>query len=127
MARLAQLGSIGLGTYVCLSICTWTTFFIAIENNLDVGAVLKWIWGDDVDTDAILASWGIAPKTGDEHPATMYGYLASKAPSAILASVASKALAPVKIPIAMALTPYVHRVLMARGFLRKSHDIPRSS
>ena len=118
-AQLSKFGPVGVGTYISVSVCTWTTLFIALENNLDISQVAKFIWGESIDTDEVLAKVGLKRRQPDDSaPETVGQYLMSKAPSFVLASVASKALVPVKIPISLAITPYVHRVLLARGLIR---------
>ena len=105
-----------MGTYVSISICTWTALFIAIENNVDVTAILSWMYGEEIDTKEALEKWGVKPRAEGEE-LTLTGYVASKVPSFGMASVATKVLVPVKATAAVALTPYVHRVLKARGFI----------
>lgn len=118
-AQLSKYGPVGMGTYITLSICTWTSLFIALENNLDISQIAKWIWGESIDTDEVLSKVGLRRRQpGDSSPETVSEYVMSKAPSFVLASVASKALVPVKLPLSLALTPYVHRVLQARGLVR---------
>lgn len=118
-AQLSKFGPVGAGTYITVSICTWSTLFVALENNLDITEVAKWIWGESIDADEVLAKVGLKKRQpGDSAPATVGEYLMSKAPSFVLASVASKALVPVKLPVSLAITPYVHRVLLARGLIR---------
>ena len=118
-AQLSKYGPVGMGTYITMTICTWTSLFVALENNLDVSQIAKWIWGESIDTDEVLSKVGLKRRQpGDSNPETISEYVMSKAPSFVLASVASKALVPVKIPLSLALTPYVHRVLQARGHVR---------
>jgi hypothetical protein len=98
-------------------VCTWTALFIAIENNVDVNGFLSWIFGHEIDTQEALERWGVvAPAEGQQR--TMQAYLASKVPSFVMASVATKALIPVKATITIALTPYVRRMLVARGLVQ---------
>lgn len=116
--QLSKFGPVGVGTYITVSLCTWTTLFVALENNLDVSQVAKWIWGESIDTDEVLAKVGLKKRSPDEPaPQSAGEYIMSKAPSFVLASVASKALVPIKIPLSLAITPYVHRVLLARGLI----------
>jgi hypothetical protein len=110
--RLQRYGPTGIGTYLGISGCTWTFLFIAFENHLDLHGLLKFALGEGTDAKEVLEKWGIKPaEPGDWS-------LRSKATSAVLAVIASKALMPVKIPIAVALTPYVHRFLKHRGLIR---------
>jgi Protein of unknown function (DUF1279) len=117
-SQLKQYGSVGLTTYISVSVLTWSGLFVAIENNLDVSSIVRFIWGTAVDPDEILERWGLSRRRAAERAeASVWGYVTSKAPSAVLAVVASKALVPVKLPIAAALTPYVHRFLISKGFI----------
>lgn len=118
-SQLTKYGPVGMGTYITLSICTWSSLFIALENNLDISQVANWIWGESIDTDEVLSKVGLKKRqASDGNPETISEYLMSKAPSFVLASVASKALVPVKLPLSLAITPYVHRMLQARGLVR---------
>lgn len=75
------------------------------------------MFGQEVDTKEALERWGVpAPIEGQEQ--TIQGYITSKLPSFVIASVATKILVPVKATVAVALTPYVHRMLQARGLVR---------
>lgn len=106
-----------MGTYVGVSICTWTALFLAIENNVDVSGMMSRIFGQEIDMKETLERWGVsAPVEGQAH--SIRGYVASKLPSFVMASVVTKALVPVKATVAVGLTPYVHRLLQARGFVR---------
>jgi hypothetical protein len=107
----------GVGTYVAVSICTWTTLFVAIENNVDVSGLISWMFGQEIDTKEALERWGVVPPAEGQQR-TMQGYLASKLPSVVMASVATKILVPVKATVAVVLTPYVHRVLKGRGLVK---------
>ena len=49
MERLRKYGPTAVGTYLCLSACTWTCFFIALENHMDVNGLLKRIGGEGWD------------------------------------------------------------------------------
>jgi hypothetical protein len=110
--QLKRYGPTGLGTYLAISGCTFSFFFIAIETHLDIHGWVRFCLGDTVDPKETLEKWGMKP-------AEPGGWsLQSKATSAVLAVVASKALIPVKIPLAVALTPYVHRFLRHRGLIR---------
>jgi hypothetical protein len=113
LARLQKYGPTGIGTYLCISFCTWSCLFVAIENNLDVDGMVTYLWGEGLDTRAVLEWWGLKPADAGSKS------ILSKAPSAVLALVASKALVPIKIPLTMALTPYVHRFLCSRGILTR--------
>ena len=118
---VTKYGPIALGTYLSISFVTFCSLFIAIENHLDVEAVLKQVLGTGVDVETTLRAWGYT-KPGHEQagePVTLYQYAASKAPHAALALLLSKALIPLKVPVAAALTPTVARILEARGIICK--------
>lgn len=116
LARLRKYGPTAVGTYFSISFCTWVCLFNALENKVDLDAVFEYIWGEGVDRKEVLAKWGLKPRD-PEAPRTIW----DKAPSALLALLISKAFVPVKVPIALGLTPYVHRVLSARGFIKSRH------
>ena len=109
LASLRKYGPTGIGTYLTISFGTWLGVFVAIENNLDVDSILQYWLGEDHDAASVLKEWGLKPAD----PAAKSW--ASTVPSAVLALMASKALVPIKIPVAMALTPYVRRLLVSRG------------
>jgi Protein of unknown function (DUF1279) len=107
-----KYGPTGIGTYLVLSGSLWVCFFVAFENHLDVDGLLQRVFGEGVNRKEVLRNWGLTA-ADPEHPSIW-----DKAPSAVLAMVATKACVPIKIPVAAALTPYVHRLLSARGLVR---------
>jgi hypothetical protein len=109
---IKRYGPTGIGTYLAISGCTFAFFFFAIENHLDIHGLVRFCLSDNVDPKEILEKWGIKPAEPGSRS------LRSKATSAVLALVASKALIPVKVPLAVALTPYVQRFLRHRGLIR---------
>ena len=112
IAQLRKYGPTGVGVYLALSFSVWTCFFVALENHLDLDSVIKSIWGEGVDSKEVLKRWGLKK---DDPEAS---WLMQKAPSAVLALAASKTLVPIKLPIAAGLTPYVHRLLTGRGYIK---------
>ena len=115
-----KYGPVAVGTYLALSFSTFCTLFVAIESHLDVEALLKRVMGASVDVQSTLKAWGLAKRADDEEqPQTLYGRVVSKAPSAALALLISKALIPIKVPVAAVLTPAVARILEARGLVAR--------
>ncbi|GAX85050.1 hypothetical protein CEUSTIGMA_g12470.t1 [Chlamydomonas eustigma] len=104
---LKKYGKTGLYVYVGLSFTVTTCFYIAIEQHLDVKKLLG--MRDDPHKQT---SW-------------MESMLIGKGSNLALAMICSKACVPIKIPIAVGITPYVHRwkEQMFRGWALKS---PRS-
>uniref|UniRef100_A0A7S0URE8 DUF1279 domain-containing protein n=1 Tax=Polytomella parva TaxID=51329 RepID=A0A7S0URE8_9CHLO len=94
---LQKYGKTGLFTYIGLSACVTTGFYVAIENNVDVAKLL-----------------GIKSDPNKE-PGFAEKYLLGKGSSIALAIICSKMLVPLKLPAALALTPYVQRFLERMG------------
>jgi hypothetical protein len=115
LAQLRKYGPTAIGTYLSISFCTWLCLFNALENKLDLESVFSYVWGEGVSTKEVLARWGLKPKDPDA-PKSVWDTI----PSAVLALLISKAFVPIKVPIALGLTPYVHRVLAARGFIKRA-------
>ena len=113
LAALRKYGPTGIGTYLVISTCTTATLYTAIQNHVDLHGLLRWAVGDKADTRALLERWGIKPAEPGAGAA-----VASSVTSGVLALAISKALIPIKVPLAMVVTPYVHRFLVARGALK---------
>lgn len=116
-----KYGSIAIGTYLAISLTTTVTAFVAVENNLDLEALLTRVLGEDVDVAGTLKAWGLSKARMNEiedGPRTMYSSVMSKAPSVVLALLTSKLLIPVKIPLAAVLTPTVSRFLVSRNLIK---------
>lgn len=114
LARLKKYGPTAVGTYFSISFCTWVCLFTAIEYKVDLDAVFSYVWGEGVQTSEVLKKWGIKP-ADPKTPSWL-----DKVPSAVIALLVSKAFVPIKVPIALALTPYVHRALALRGLTNRS-------
>ncbi|XP_051189237.1 uncharacterized protein [Lolium perenne] len=122
-ARMKDLGrkygKVALGVHLSVSAATATGLYVAINNNVDVDAVFR----------KIGISTGVS--TGDEAPPSADGQapaptrnrtgelVASSGGTLALALLCNKALIPVRIPITIALTPPIAR-LLARWKLVKS-------
>lgn len=89
---LKKYGRTGIFTYLGLSTMVTTGFYIAIERNLDVK---KWVGIKD-DPDA--------------EPGLLQKVLLGPGSHLALAIICSKAMIPIKLPVAVALTPYVYRL-----------------
>lgn len=89
---LKKYGRTGIFTYLGLSTMVTTGFYIAIERNVDV----KKIVGIKDDPDG--------------EPSWMQKVLLGPGSHLALAILCSKAMIPLKLPVAVALTPYVYRL-----------------
>ncbi|GBF99259.1 hypothetical protein Rsub_11784 [Raphidocelis subcapitata] len=96
LARAKQVlktyGRAGAVTYLGLSSMVTTGFYIAIKNNVDVKKLV-----------------GIKDEP-DAEPSRFQKLLLGPGSHVLLAVMCSKAMIPVKLPVAVALTPYVHRL-----------------
>ncbi|GIL82010.1 hypothetical protein Vretimale_1569 [Volvox reticuliferus] len=94
-AGLKKYGKTGIYTYLGLSTCVTASFYIAIESHVDVRSLL-----------------GIKKEDGDgKEPSFVERVLVGKGSNLALAFLCSKMLIPVKVPAAIALTPYVQRLI----------------
>lgn len=109
-AALRRYGRAGIVTYLGLSSMVTCGFYVAIERNVDVRGLLG------------------LPKEGEEAagggaagamPPWLQSALAGPGSHLALAVLCSKAMIPIKLPVAVALTPYVAR-LEARIFGRRA-------
>ncbi|KAF8065818.1 tun [Scenedesmus sp. PABB004] len=89
---LKKYGRSGIVTYLGLSSCVTAGFYVAIERNVDVKKLVGIT--DDPDPDA--------------EPSLMQKLLLGPGSHFALAVLCSKACIPIKLPVALALTPYVH-------------------
>jgi hypothetical protein len=128
-ARMKDLGrkygKVALGVHFSVSAATAAGLYVAIDNNVDVDAVFRKIGistGVSTPSPAPAAGDDASPSVpGQEAPArNRTGELvASSGGTLALALLCNKALIPVRIPITIALTPPVAR-LLARWKLVKS-------
>jgi hypothetical protein len=99
-AKIRRYGRAGIVTYLGLSSMVTCGFYVAIERNVDVRGLLG------------------LPKEGEEAANSAAGALPPWLQSALagpgshlaLAVLCSKAMIPIKLPVAVALTPYVARL-----------------
>jgi hypothetical protein len=126
-ARMKDLGrkygKVALGVHFSVSAATVAGLYVAIDNNVDVDAVFRKIGiSTGVSTPSPAAGDDASPSVpGQEAPTrNRTGELvASSGGTLALALLCNKALIPVRIPITIALTPPVAR-LLARWKLVKS-------
>lgn len=121
-----KYGFTAMGTYFTISATTFWTLYVAIENNVDVKGSLqvpsRLDFFDLKDQD-----WGLLPSQTKETEQQLaentrwYKKLISegKGGSIALAFLCTKALVPIKIPVAMSLTPTVHKCLTSLGLIRR--------
>lgn len=91
---MKKYGRTGLITYLGLSCVVTSGFYIAIERNVDVKKLIG--MKDEEDP--------------DKHPSLLQKALLGPGSHLALAILCSKAMIPIKLPVAVALTPYVHRL-----------------
>ncbi|XP_047050382.1 uncharacterized protein LOC124655549 [Lolium rigidum] len=124
-ARMKDLGrkygKVALGVHLSVSAATATGLYVAINNNVDVDAVFRKIGistGVSTGDEALPSAGGQEPAPAPARNRT--GELvASSGGTLALALLCNKALIPVRIPITIALTPPIAR-LLARWKLVKS-------
>ncbi|KAM3259396.1 hypothetical protein ACQJBY_050927 [Aegilops geniculata] len=134
---MRKYGKVALGVHVSVSVASVSGMYVAINNNVDVDAIFRKIGISAPGTaagDAALPAPGPAPGAGDgalpapapavvvgqEAPRNRTGELAASSGGALaLAILCNKALFPVRVPITIALTPPIAR-LLARWKLVKS-------
>ncbi|KAF7073997.1 hypothetical protein CFC21_078909 [Triticum aestivum] len=134
---MRKYGKVALGVHVSVSVASVSGMYVAINNNVDVDAIFRKIGISAPGTaagDAALPAPAPAPGAGDgalplpapavvvgqEAPRNRTGELAASSGGALaLAILCNKALFPVRVPITIALTPPIAR-LLARWKLVKS-------
>eukprot|EP00798_Chlamydomonas_sp_ICE-L_P024638 gene24638-10260_t len=94
---LKQYGRTGLIVYIGVSFTFTAGFYFAIERHLDVRKIFG-LNKDDVERE---------PQWYDKIPG--FGFMAEKGSNLALAMLCAKFCIPIKLPLAMALTPHVHR------------------
>lgn len=99
-AALRRYGRAGIVTYLGLSSMVTCGFYVAIERNVDVRGLLG------------LPKEGQEGATGpaSSMPPWLQSALAGPGSHLALAVLCSKAMIPIKLPVAVALTPYVARL-----------------
>jgi hypothetical protein len=123
-ARMKDLGrkygKVALGVHISVSAATATGLYVAINNNVDVDAVFRKI---GISTGVSAPGDEAPPSAGGQAPAPTRNrtgeLVASSGGTLALALLCNKALIPVRIPITIALTPPIAR-LLARWKLVKS-------
>jgi hypothetical protein len=122
-ARMKDLGrkygKVALGVHLSVSAATATGLYVAINNNVDVDAVFRKIGistGVSTGDEALPSADGQAPAPTRNRTGEL---VASSGGTLALALLCNKALIPVRIPITIALTPPIAR-LLARWKLVKS-------
>mmetsp|Transcript_21474 Transcript_21474/g.59472 ORF Transcript_21474/g.59472 Transcript_21474/m.59472 type:complete len:117 (-) Transcript_21474:600-950(-) len=91
-ASLQKYGRTGVFVYLGLSTCVTAGFYVAIESHVDVRHLLG------------------VKHDNDGEPSWLEKVFTGKGSSLALAFVCSKAMVPIKLPVAAAITPYVHRM-----------------
>lgn len=107
-----KYGRTAVGTYLTVHVTTFGLCYAAVESKLDVRGML---------TDIGLLS---APTHNSREEERADGnwydkYFMGKGSSLTLAFLCAKALLPIKVPVAVGLTPIVHRALQRIGVVKK--------
>ncbi|GMH42042.1 hypothetical protein BSKO_09961 [Bryopsis sp. KO-2023] len=114
-ARIRELfkkyGTTAVGTYLTVHATTFTCCYVAVESKLDVRGLLTRIGLLDVPTNDSNAE-------EKENTRWYESVIQGKGSSLALAFLCSKALIPVKVPVAVGLTPVVHRNLVRLGVVK---------
>ncbi|KQJ91261.1 uncharacterized protein LOC100837433 [Brachypodium distachyon] len=115
---MKKYGKVALGVHVSVSVASVSGLYVAINNNVDVDALFnKFGMSTGVSGEATTAP---APATADvvigqeppERPRNRTAELvASSGGTLALAVLCNKALFPVRVPITIALTPPIYRIL----------------
>ncbi|GLC43357.1 hypothetical protein PLESTB_001336500 [Pleodorina starrii] len=95
-AGLKKYGKTGIYTYFGLSTCVTASFYVAIESHVDVRALLGMKKDEEED---------------GKEPSFVERMLIGKGSNLALAFLCSKMLIPLKVPAAIALTPYVQKLV----------------
>lgn len=128
---IAKYGKVALGVHLSVSAASITGCYVAIKNNVDVGAVLQRVglFSDNMEKEeaddihrfeavALEGSEATAPPVEDRKSAVHAAV--SGGGALALAFLCNKALMPVRIPITVALTPTVARLLARRNLYKSS-------
>lgn len=99
-STLKKYGRTGVAVYLCVSTCVTTGCYIAIKNHVDVKGLL-----------------GIKDDP-DKEPSYIEKLIFGSGSHVALAILCSKAFIPLKLPVSVALTPYVHRTV--QGLMRNA-------
>ena len=125
-----KYGVTAIGTYFTISAATFWGLYFAIENKFDVKGTLQVpsvIFTISFNSPSVVSQkWSLLPSQTQESEEQLaantrwYKRLVSegKGSSIALAFLCTKALVPVKIPVAMSLTPIVHRCLRSIGLIK---------
>jgi hypothetical protein len=124
---VAKYGKVAVGVHLSVSAVSVTCCYAAIKNNVDAGAVLQRVGlysasmekeeAEDIQKYEAVASEG-APLPKEEDRQSAVHAAVSGGGALALAFLCNKALMPVRIPITVALTPPVARMLARRNLFK---------
>eukprot|EP00928_Gymnodinium_smaydae_P017081 TRINITY_DN16508_c0_g1_i1.p3 TRINITY_DN16508_c0_g1~~TRINITY_DN16508_c0_g1_i1.p3 ORF type:complete len:132 (+),score=38.88 TRINITY_DN16508_c0_g1_i1:74-469(+) len=114
-----RYGKVGLGVHICLSTMSLGSCYYAVRRNLPMDEILRNVGlGDMLDRERAKAeakAQAQAQAQGDAASAPELrdaaGALASAGGAAVAAFVLHKALFPVRVPVTLAVTPLVLRLM----------------
>ncbi|KAG0582140.1 hypothetical protein M758_3G035900 [Ceratodon purpureus] len=124
---VAKYGKVALGVHLSVSAVSVTCCYAAIKNNVDVGAVLQSVGlysssmekeeAEDIQKyEAVALEGAQIPKEEDRKSAVHAAV--SGGGALALAFLCNKALMPIRVPITVALTPPVARMLARRNLYK---------
>lgn len=124
---VAKYGKVAVGVHMSVSAVSVTCCYAAIKNNVDVGAVLQRVGlyspsmekeeAEDIQKYEVVALEG-APIAKEEDRKSAVHAAVSGGGALALAFLCNKALMPIRIPITVALTPAVARMLARRNLFK---------
>ena len=88
MKRIRKYGKVGLATYVVVDLISLAGFTLLVHNGLDIGAILD--------------NWGISHEKIQQAGTSLFS-------AWIVAIALNKLTFPIRLPIALAVTPRVHK------------------
>lgn len=129
---VAKYGKVAVGVHLTVSAVSVTGCYAAIKNNVDVGAVLQRVGlysasmekeeAEDIQKyEAVALEGKLDGTASDAHTEDRQSAVhaaVSGGGALALAFLCNKALMPIRIPITVALTPPVARLLARRNFFR---------
>lgn len=129
---IAKYGKVALGVHLSVSAVSVTGCYVAIKNNVDVGAVLQRVGlysqsiekeeAEDILKYEVLALEGSTSDAGtvpvEEDRKSAVQAAVSGGGAIALAFLCNKALMPIRIPITVALTPPIARLLARRNLYK---------
>lgn len=107
-----KYGRTAVGTYLTVHVTTFGLCYAAVESKVDVRGVLT--------NFGLLSTPTQSSQEEEKEDGRWYDvYFTGRGSSLALAFLCAKALLPIKVPVAVGLTPVVHRALQRIGAVKK--------